>query len=229
MLRHARPGGVVARGRTKRSSGACAGFRGGGKIASLRRIFNIRQAGSGVLRPIVFPGSVRDRISVVANSAPRPSARCPGMGVTLSAFLEQAGSPSGEQCETVRAQAIELLDQICVHPAAMPLQRLRDLPLSPSTFYRDLLGIFAEFGDRHTQCQLPDPFLRTLVCLPFAAAGFFENGELRRVTGSALDEFDRATSSRPGTEEVSIAFCANTARCNWGRTPRRDWRKPSRR
>ena len=113
--------------------------------------------------------------------------------MTLSAFLEQAGSPSGEQCETVRAQAIELLDQICVHPAAMPLQRLRDLPLSPSTFYRDLLKIFAEFGDRHTQCQLPDPFLHTLVCLPFAAACFFENGELRLgVTGSALDEL------RPG-------------------------------
>ncbi|HEX4274042.1 MAG TPA: S41 family peptidase [Bryobacteraceae bacterium] len=113
--------------------------------------------------------------------------------MSLSTFLDDAGSPSLEQCETVRAQAVELLEQICVHPATLPLQWLRDLHLCPSTFYRELLGIFAKFGDRHTQCQLPDPYLRTLVCLPFAVACFFENRELRiGVTGSALDEL------RPG-------------------------------
>jgi hypothetical protein len=115
------------------------------------------------------------------------------MGMTLMGFLEEVGAPPRDRCEAVKAQAIELLDQICVHPASVTLQQLRNLPVSDtSAFYDDLLGIFAAFGDRHTQCQLPESFMRTLICLPFAVTGFCENGKLRLgVTGSAVDGMQR--------------------------------------
>lgn len=100
------------------------------------------------------------------------------------------------------AQARALLDQACVHlpfiqaQGVDPIKRLdqlrSNLPETTSQFYRALLSIFAEIGDRHTQCFLPKPFADKTAFLPFLVKEYFENGKQRlAVAGSVIDDLRR--------------------------------------
>ena len=107
-----------------------------------------------------------------------------------------------KRCEAIIAQARALLDQACVHLPFIrargidPIKRLdhlrSNLPETTSHFYHALLSIFAEIGDRHTQCFLPKPFAEKTAFLPFLVKEYFENGKQRlAVVGSGIDDLER--------------------------------------
>src|ERR1044072_4047810 len=111
-------------------------------------------------------------------------------------------APRENRCEAVIAQARALLDQAGVHmpfiraqgiDPIMRLDQLRsNLPETTSQFYRALLSIFAEVGDRHTQCFLPKPFADKTAFLPFLVKEYFDNGRQHlAVTGSGIDDLQR--------------------------------------
>jgi len=115
---------------------------------------------------------------------------------SLHSLLESAEAPCGEECQAIIEQAIVLLEQFCVHEVHQPIERLKhlgsQLPEKRAQFYHGLLSIFADFGDRHTHCQLPAPFAGKEAFLPFAVREFFEDGERRlAVMGSAIPELQR--------------------------------------
>jgi C-terminal processing protease CtpA/Prc len=119
------------------------------------------------------------------------------------AALEQWDEAISEmKCEAVIAQARALLDQACVHLPFIrargidPVKRLdhlrANLPETTSHFYHALLSIFAEIGDRHTQCFLPKPFAKKTAFLPFLVKEYFENGKPHlAVVGSGIDDLQR--------------------------------------
>lgn len=121
----------------------------------------------------------------------------------LTNLLERVEITSDRlECEAVVDQATILLEQFCVNlPAAEarglnPIERLRRLrqkiPAGTIQFYRQLLSIFAELGDRHTDCNLPAPFAGKVAFLPLLVRDFFQNGERRlAVVASAVDEVSR--------------------------------------
>jgi C-terminal processing protease CtpA/Prc len=96
----------------------------------------------------------------------------------------------------VIAQAEAIFQEVCVHPAATPISGLRRLrarlPPTEARFYRELLAIFAAFGDRHTHCKLPPPFAGDLAILPFAVGSYCDNGHWRiAVSSSEIDQLAR--------------------------------------
>ncbi|MGA9768412.1 MAG: S41 family peptidase [Blastocatellia bacterium] len=120
----------------------------------------------------------------------------------LTALKQWDEAPRENRCEAIIAQARALLDQACVHLPYMrargidPIIRLDQLrsrlPETRSQFYRALLSIFAEIGDRHTQCFLPKPLADKTAFLPFLVKEYFENGRRRlAVAGSGIDDLER--------------------------------------
>ncbi|MEN3746556.1 S41 family peptidase [Sphingomonas sp. HF-S3] len=67
------------------------------------------------------------------------------------------------------------------------LQRLRaSPPADRAGLYRDLMAIFARFGDRHTRCILPPAWDRQFAYLPLTVAECWQDGACEMiVTGSA--------------------------------------------
>ncbi|MGB8508278.1 MAG: S41 family peptidase [Pyrinomonadaceae bacterium] len=127
---------------------------------------------------------------------------------SLTTWLARAATPDATGCESVTEQAIALLEQACVHLPSLlesgvdPVKRLKLLRSNPpetiNDYYRELLSIFAEAGDRHTACFLPEPFADRVAFLPFLVREFFDAGQPRlSVVASAHDEL------RPGATLVS--------------------------
>jgi hypothetical protein len=103
-----------------------------------------------------------------------------GMTVqTLPQFLTQTGTLTPKQRQTLVDQAAVLIDDVYVHlplkramHAIDPVQRLRNLrarmaPLSEREFHDELIAIFAELRDLHTNYILPEPYAGKLAFLPF--------------------------------------------------------------
>ena len=120
----------------------------------------------------------------------------------LTALEQWAEAPCEKRCEAIIAQARALLDQACVHLPFIraqgidPVERLdhlrSKLPETTSRFYHALLSIFAEIGDRHTQCFLPKPFAEKTAFLPFLVKEYFKNGKQHlAVVGSGIDDLER--------------------------------------
>lgn len=93
-------------------------------------------------------------------------------------------------------QVVRLFDQICVHLPDRracgidPLPRLQALatrlPQPRAAIYRELMAIFASFGDRHTRLVLPASAKPCFASLPFAVgAGRDREAIALLVTGSA--------------------------------------------
>ncbi|HEX8145187.1 MAG TPA: S41 family peptidase [Pyrinomonadaceae bacterium] len=129
---------------------------------------------------------------------------------SLADWLDHALTALGpeERCEAIVEQAIALLEQACVHipfissESVDPVERLKllrsNLPETREGFYCALLNVFALFGDRHTSCQLPEPFADSVAFLPFLVREFFDQGEHRLcVVASGHDEL------RPGDTLLS--------------------------
>ena len=122
---------------------------------------------------------------------------------SLAPLLAAAAEPcDGEHAAAVE-QAATLLDQACVHlperraQGLDPVARLRHLqgrlPARRGELYRDLLAIFAEFGDQHTQCYLPEPFGASVAFLPFVVRELWDDrGQPRlMVVSSAVETLRR--------------------------------------
>lgn len=102
---------------------------------------------------------------------------------------EGAETACAEEQEAVVEQARLLLEQACVHLSPEgarrvdPVGRLERLRArrfaSRSQFYRALLAVFSEFGDRHTHCRLPPPYTARAAFLPLRVREFYDGERAR--------------------------------------------------
>jgi hypothetical protein len=98
---------------------------------------------------------------------------------TLDEFMAQVGTLTAAERETLVGQAGVLIEQLYVHlplkramHAIDPAQRLRNLAarmaeLSEREFHDELIGIFTELRDLHTNYILPRPYADKIAFLPF--------------------------------------------------------------
>ena len=130
-------------------------------------------------------------------SSPRPvwarasSGTSSGTTVTLADFRSTAGTLTAAQRATVVRQAMAMIDGLYVHlplKRAMhttdPMQRLRLLAqrlkaLSERQFHDELIDIFTDLRDLHTNYVLPAPFADKTAVLPFLVEEYVEKGKVR--------------------------------------------------
>jgi Peptidase family S41 len=114
---------------------------------------------------------------------------------TLDEFMAEVGRLSPAERTTLVNQARVLIEQIYVHlplkramHAVDPVQRLRNLaarmgPMSEREFHDELIGIFTELRDLHTNYILPAPYAGRIAFLPFLVEeGFTDGGPRYLVT-----------------------------------------------
>lgn len=111
--------------------------------------------------------------------------------------------------ERIVDQALLLVEQLYVHlplkramHAVDPVQRLKLLRRRLATLdelqvSREMLTIFAELRDLHTNYLLPEPYLGRTALLPFLIEEFFENGTRRYMVSHVATGF-RHTWFKPG-------------------------------
>src|SRR5262245_25501784 len=114
-----------------------------------------------------------------------------GTTMTLADFRSTVGSLTPAQRATVVRQAMAMIDGLYVHlplkramHATDPMQRLRLLAqrlpaLSERQFHDELISIFTELRDLHTNYVLPAPFTDKTAVLPFLVEEYVERGKVR--------------------------------------------------
>jgi hypothetical protein len=124
---------------------------------------------------------------------------------TLDKFLATAGTLSPSQRAVLVDQAALLIDDIYVHlplkramHAVDPVQRLRNLkarmaPLSEREFHNELISIFTELRDLHTNYLLPAPFADKIAFLPFLVEEYFSGSTPRYLVTKMLAGFSHPT------------------------------------
>ncbi|HEY8092248.1 MAG TPA: S41 family peptidase, partial [Acidimicrobiales bacterium] len=132
------------------------------------------------------PPSTRRR-----SSARSPARSTAASTVPLAEFRATAGTLTATQRATIVRQAMAMIDGLYVHlplkramHATDPLQRLRllaqHLPLlSERQFHDELIGIFTDVRDLHTNYVLPAPFADKTAVLPFLVEEYVDKGHLR--------------------------------------------------
>ena len=121
----------------------------------------------------------------------RPRARSDSASsVPLADFRATAGTLTTNQRATVVRQAMAMIDGLYVHlplkramHATDPLQRLRLLAqrlpaLSERQFHDELIDIFTDVRDLHTNYVLPAPFADKTAVLPFLVEEYVDKGHL---------------------------------------------------
>ena len=128
-----------------------------------------------------------------------------GAIITLPDFLATTGTLTPAQRKTIVRQALILIDDIYVHlplkramHAVDPVQRLKLLRRTLGTvtgreFHNEMISIFKELRDLHTNYILPVPYNQHTAFLPFLMEEFFENGERRYIVTRMLAGFEHAT------------------------------------
>ena len=111
--------------------------------------------------------------------------------ISLREFVATAGELTTQQRKQLVDQALVLVEQAYVHlplKHAMhgvdPIQRLKLLgqrleQLSERHFHQELLSIFVELRDLHTNYLLPDPYSGRTAFLPFLMEEFVQDGTPR--------------------------------------------------
>jgi Peptidase family S41 len=125
---------------------------------------------------------------------------------TLEQFTAQAGTLSTAERATLVGQATLLIEQIYAHlplkramHAIDPVQRLRNLAvaqpaLSEREFHDELIAIFTELRDLHTNYLLPRPYAGRLAFLPFLVEeAFTPEGTPRYLVTKMLAGFTHPT------------------------------------
>jgi len=114
-----------------------------------------------------------------------------GTTVTLADFRSTVGTLTPTQRATVVRQAMAMIDGLYVHlplkramHATEPVQRLRLLAqrlpaLSERQFHDELIDIFTDLRDLHTNYVLPAPFADKTAVLPFLVEEYVEKGKVR--------------------------------------------------
>jgi hypothetical protein len=115
----------------------------------------------------------------------------------LEVFSERIRDSVVADRRSVVERARRLFEDVCVHLPERQLRGLDPLPrlralvgaarLDVPAFYRELLGIFATFGDRHTRCFLPEPWASRIAFLPFVVVEVHEHGRARIALRSSAD------------------------------------------
>ncbi len=135
------------------------------------------------------PAAIETPAPAKRKSRKRPVQNILGTTVMLQDFLaeQDASKFNCADREQIIEQALVLLEQLYVHlplkramHAVDPLQRLKLLRrriavLSELEFNREMLAIFTELRDLHTNYLLPEPFQRRTALLPFLMEEFYEN------------------------------------------------------
>ena len=108
---------------------------------------------------------------------------------TLQEFLTTTSDLTLEERQRIVDQALVLIEQVYVHlplkramHAVDPVQRLKLLryrlhTLSERRFHDEMISIFMELRDLHTNYLLPAPFGYMTASLPLRIEEFFEDGE----------------------------------------------------
>ena len=134
-----------------------------------------------------------------------------GAIITLPDFLATAGALTPAQRRTIVGQALTLIDDIYVHlplkramHAVDPVQRLKLLrrrlgTVTEREFHNEMISIFKELRDLHTNYILPAPYNQHTAFLPFLMEEYFENGDRRYIVTLMLAGFQHATFA-PGVE-----------------------------
>ncbi len=134
-----------------------------------------------------------------------------GAIITLRDFLATAGALNPAERKTIVGQALTLIDDIYVHlplkramHAVDPVQRLKLLRRKLGTvtereFHNEMISIFKELRDLHTNYVLPEPYNQHTAFLPFLMEEYFENGERRYIVTRMLGGFEHETFA-PGVE-----------------------------
>lgn len=128
-----------------------------------------------------------------------------GKVITLSSFLETTGVLTQEQRKTIVDQALMLIDSIYVHlplkramHAIDPVQRLKLLrrkleSFSEREFHNEMITVFKELRDLHTNYILPTPYNQHTAFLPFLMEEYFENGNRRYLVTRMVAGFEHET------------------------------------
>ena len=134
-----------------------------------------------------------------------------GAIITLPDFLATTGTLTPAQRKTIVRQALILIDDIYVHlplkramHAVDPVQRLKLLRRTLGTvtereFHNEMISIFKELRDLHTNYILPVPYNQHTAFLPFLMEEYFDNGERRYIVTRMLAGFVHVTFA-PGVE-----------------------------
>ena len=114
-----------------------------------------------------------------------------GTTMTLADFRSTVGTLTPAQRATVVRQAMAMIDGLYVHlplkramHATEPVQRLRLLAqrlpaLSERQFHDELIDIFTDLRDLHTNYVLPAPFADKTAVLPFLVEEYVDKGKVR--------------------------------------------------
>jgi hypothetical protein len=139
----------------------------------------------------------------------RDSATTSGATTTLAQFLESTGTLSAAERSTIVDQAEVLLEALYVHlplkrsmHATDPVQRLKLLrfhlsELSERQFHDEMIDIFVDVRDLHTNYILPSPYATKTAFLPFLLEEFFEGGKRTYLVSKMLAGFTHPTF-KPG-------------------------------
>jgi len=121
-----------------------------------------------------------------------------GATMTLQEFLTRTGELTLGERRLVVDQALVLIEQLYVHlplkramHAIDPVQRLKLLryrlrKLSQPRFHDEMISIFMELRDLHTNYFLPAPFAFMTALLPLRIQEFFEDGERRYLVSTVI-------------------------------------------
>ena len=114
-----------------------------------------------------------------------------GTTMTLADFRSTVGTLTPAQRTTVVRQATAMIGGLYVHlplkramHATDPVQRLRLLAqrlpaLSERQFHDELIAIFTDLRDLHTNYVLPAPFADTTAVIPFLVEEYVDKGKVR--------------------------------------------------
>jgi C-terminal processing protease CtpA/Prc len=118
--------------------------------------------------------------------------------VTLQEFLTTTSELTTEERQRIVDQALILIEQLYAHlplkramHAADPVQRLKLLrhrlqTLSERRFHDEMISIFMELRDLHTNYLLPVPFAFMTASLPLQIGEFFEDGKRKYLVTSVI-------------------------------------------
>ena len=144
------------------------------------------------------------------------SAAGPAIGATqtLPQFLAQAGTLTTAQRQKIVDQARTMIEQLHVHlplkramHATDPVQRLKLLRfrlagLSERQFHDEMIDIFTDLRDLHTNYILPAPYQTKTAFVPFLLEEFWEGSTRRYLVSKTLAGFTHATF-KPGVVVTS--------------------------
>jgi hypothetical protein len=133
-----------------------------------------------------------------------------GAIITLQEFLTTDGDLTTEERQRIVDQALVLIEQFYVHlplkramHAVDPVQRLKLLryrleKLSERRFHDEMISIFMELRDLHTNYMLPAPFGNVTADLPLLIEEFVEDRERRYIVTDVFPRFIDDPNLRPG-------------------------------